>query len=114
MIFDEHPRRGNSRRLTLQSQGIVSVMQDVGENNYIERACTERNPATVKSLDWNVRVAADKHIDSLNGNVRSQVLQRCTEEAITTANVKNSGSFRNKLSEQARQNFYSSIQNQLV
>ena len=88
MIFDEHPRRGNSRRLTLQSQGIVSVMQDVGEHNYIERACTERNPATVKSLNWNVRVAADKYIESLNGNVASQGLQRCTEKAVTTANVK--------------------------
>ena len=88
MILDEHPWRSYSPRLALQSQEIVSVVQDVGEHNYIERACTERNPGTVEGLNWNVRVAADKHIESLNGDVGSQGLQRCTEKAVTTTNVK--------------------------
>ena len=91
VILDEHAVRRHAAGLAQKSRGMGSVVQNVGEENRIERLIVEGDARSVEHFNRDVGAAAGQHVDAAESEIGAAGLENGGDKTIAAADVKHAG-----------------------
>jgi hypothetical protein len=91
VIFDHYALGGDAASFAQELSGIVSVVQDVHEQDGIKRLVRKRESATVVGRHLDARFAPKQNFRAFEMQVGTQPQNRLADLAVPTSHVENAG-----------------------
>ena len=87
MIFQQHERTADPRRLLKQVDRILGVVENVHEKANVDGSVQKRERGSVKYPAFDLALRPYKEFDTLNRNVRTKPLDQTANGAVPTTNI---------------------------
>ena len=114
VVLDQEPLTGNTLGLAQQQGWVARVMEDVGEENRIERIIIKGNATAIEYRDRSVCVFSSKGIQSSNVEIRSLGTKGCRKSPLPSPYVENLQAGRGKPREPGCQNINSPVDDEPI
>lgn len=109
MIFQQHKGTADAHGLAKQDSRVLRVMQHIHEQANIERSIRKWQGRTVEQMTCNLASGPHEKLNSLNGNVWTELRDEASDHAVAATDIQNRSTLwnlrRKHLSEDARPAF---------
>jgi len=114
MIFYQHGIAGYPRGLAQKLRHVGGMVQNVHQQANLEGAIRKGQMTSVEGPACDTAAGPGRDFDALDRQIRPLFLEKCSDRAVTTADIKHAGSFAHKRCNYAGQNASAATKHQRV